>query len=349
MFRKKFGSYIIWLLLVLYLLIIWVLVYFESASTDANIKNFWDGLWYTIITLTTVGYGDFYPVTPQGKITGLIVVLSSLGMLGYLIGNVSNKIRIYMENKRNGFYGTDFTEHFVVIGWDRFAQQVTNQIVNAGQKVVIVTEKRDEVDLIYEKYTRDSVFVLFTDLHNHELLHKANIKQSSAIYINFPDDTTSLVYILNLKKHFGDLNFVVTLDNAELRESFESIGVQNAISKNEIAARLVASYIFEPDVAQITEDLMATSLDESDYDIQEYKVKSNNNYLGWDYLDCFIDLKKTMNCVLMGISKKHNENFEVLKNPGAGTKVEEGDYLIVMANSTIRESISSIFGVSEGR
>ena len=61
----------------LYVIVIVVLVQIEKGDANANIKSIYDGLWYSVVTLTTVGYGDYYPVTSIGKIIGLIVIFSS--------------------------------------------------------------------------------------------------------------------------------------------------------------------------------------------------------------------------------------------------------------------------------
>ncbi len=57
---------------------------FESQSPQANIKTGWDALWYSIVTITTVGYGDFYPITMGGRITAIFVMLMGVGIIGAL-------------------------------------------------------------------------------------------------------------------------------------------------------------------------------------------------------------------------------------------------------------------------
>jgi voltage-gated potassium channel len=57
---------------------------FESQSPHANIKTGWDALWYSVVTITTVGYGDFYPVTMGGRITAIFIMLMGVGIIGAL-------------------------------------------------------------------------------------------------------------------------------------------------------------------------------------------------------------------------------------------------------------------------
>lgn len=80
----------IWLLmaaLVGYVALLVLLTAIENTHPDASIQNFSDALWYSIVTLSTVGYGDLYPVTTAGKLIGVLFVLLSVGALAFLVGS----------------------------------------------------------------------------------------------------------------------------------------------------------------------------------------------------------------------------------------------------------------------
>jgi voltage-gated potassium channel len=57
---------------------------FESRAADANITTGGDALWWALVTITTVGYGDFFPVTTAGRITGAFVMFAGVGIIGAL-------------------------------------------------------------------------------------------------------------------------------------------------------------------------------------------------------------------------------------------------------------------------
>jgi voltage-gated potassium channel len=59
-------------------------VQFEATAPDGNIKTGGEALWWAIVTLTTVGYGDYYPVTAPGRITGVFVMITGIGIIGAL-------------------------------------------------------------------------------------------------------------------------------------------------------------------------------------------------------------------------------------------------------------------------
>jgi len=84
--RSRYATFLTILLTILVLTVASVLVLqFESQSPEnANIQSGVDALWYSIVTITTVGYGDFYPVTPGGRITAMFIMFAGVGIIGAL-------------------------------------------------------------------------------------------------------------------------------------------------------------------------------------------------------------------------------------------------------------------------
>ncbi|MBI9069997.1 MAG: potassium channel protein [Melioribacteraceae bacterium] len=325
-----------------------LLIQFESANPEASITNLWDSIWYMFVSLTTVGYGDMYPTTVGGKLIGYIFIFASLGLLGYLIGQLTTKIAEVMEKRKLGQYGTEEKNHVVLIGWNEFGSQVATQIIKADKYVAVVTNNKNDIELIRDLFG-DKVFALFADFDNYEALQKVNIDETSTVFINFDDDTKALVYLLNFKKHYKNINLIVSLNNSNLKETFSSAGVTYAISKDEIASKLVASYIFEPDVADITEELMATSISKDEYDIMEYKVSENNPFNGMNCEDAFFKIKKDYNGILLAISKYRDGKYELTKNPDNGIKIAVNDYIVIMAIGDKKKIFEKDFSVREGR
>jgi voltage-gated potassium channel len=89
--RGQYAAFITILMTILVLTIASVLVLqFESESPDANITTGWDSFWYSIVTITTVGYGDYYPVTVWGRITGMFIMFMGVGIIGALASILSS-------------------------------------------------------------------------------------------------------------------------------------------------------------------------------------------------------------------------------------------------------------------
>jgi voltage-gated potassium channel len=346
-----FKSWLIWglIILICFGLFQYIMFKVEASQTNSGINNFAESLWYGIVTIAGVGYGDVVPNTVSGKILGSILVISSIILMGTLISQFTNKIRQLMENKRLGYNGTKMTKHCVIIGWDNFAMNVTKWILESHKEVAIVTDNKNDIDLIYNKFGETNVFVLFSDYSNIDNYSLLNLKESSSVFINFKDDSETLVRLLNIKRIHPDLNYIVSLNNSELKDTFQSAGVTFSISSNEVTSKLVASYNFEPDVAFLTEDIMSSAINENDHDLVEFKVNSRNRYLKKEYSEVFVELKRDFNSVLMGLSRKIDGHYKLYKNPETNMEILENDYLIVLVNGKSKNLLSKDFGEKEGR
>lgn len=349
--KNKIGGYFfkITIGIAIYFILISLLIYFEKDSNQSSLTNYSNVIWYSFVTLTTVGYGDLYPATNFGRAIGYIFILFSMGVYGLLIGQISNIISTIKERKMLGYNGTTFINHILIIGWNEFSMLVAEQLIGAGKNIAIVTNKKGHIEDIKAKYDKNQVYTLYSDFQNYEILHKANIEQTSIVFVNLLDDTEKLVFILNLKKFYKKLEFVVTLENSNLKNTFLSAGVTNAISLHEISSKLLASYMFEPDVATYTEDIMAFAHHEKDYDIKQFLVTHDNPYLNKTYQETFFNMKKNFNTILIGISKKKKDGKRTLiKNPVSDLNITLGDYLIVILNGTSFKTIKKVFNVQEG-
>lgn len=349
--RRSLKGFLIGLAgLVLYGVLLSLLVHFERASEDSNIHTLRDAVWYSMVTLTTVGYGDMYPQTTGGRAVGYIFVLASLGVLGFLIGKVNAFFGAMAENKRLGYHGTSFQEHVVIIGWNSFAQTVAEQMLTAGVRVAVVTESRDQVDLIAEAYNKSQVFTLYSSFTSMDVIEKANLEESTAVFINLEDDAQTLVFLLNCRKHFGEyVQFGVVLDSGELKSTFEKAGASIVVCKNDLCSKLVASYIFEPQVARFTEDLIASAVGHDDFDIQQFYVTGSNPVRGKSYEAAFFELKKSYDALLIGLTTRRNGVRVLHKTPDdPSLNVAEGDYLILIVSGQNVERLTESFGVTEG-
>jgi len=337
------------LVLVIYFVLVSLLIYVEKDSEQSAITNYPNAIWYSLVTLTTVGYGDLFPATVYGRWIGFIFILTSVGIFGLLIGKLTTLMATIKEDKKLGYAGTDFSNHAVIIGWNEFGWQVADQLVGVGKQLAIVTNKKDDVDLIQEKYHSKMVHILFSDYNNYELIKKVNIEDCQIVFVNLENDTEKLVYVLNLKKQFPETEYVVTLENGDLKNTFLAAGVSNTISTKDISSKLLASYMFEPDVAVYSESILSFAKSDGDYDMKQLMVTPKNPYVGKAYQDVFFDLKKRYNSVLIGITKRDKfGQKKLIKNPLGDLKIAPGDHLIVILNGKAYKLLRKVFGVEEG-
>ena len=336
---------------IVYIGLVFALLHAEKNAEGSGIQNFPDALWYSVVTLTTVGYGDFYPTSRTGRIIGYLFVFSSLGVLGFLIGKVNAMIAEYRKARHYGYHGSDFTNHIVILGWDEFAISLTRELVHAKIPVAIVTDDRNQLELIKETFDKEYIHVLLSDLQNFQLIEKTNINRASSVFINIKDDTEKLVYFINASKYFNDsLDYVVTAESPEFRKLFEDSGLSFVLSVDDFASKIIASYIFEPAVGEYFEDLLSSAVDASDFDIKQYKITAGNPYIHQDYDSVFYRVKEDFDAIAIGMVTVDDQNGRTLhKNPkDQNLTMSIGDYLIMIVNGRSASKIESAFNTTEG-
>lgn len=113
--KKKIYLLFIIILLLIYLGLLSLLYRSESANGNAMIQTFGDAFWYSLVTLTTVGYGDLVPVTPLGHAVGMVFLLLSAGIMVTMLGAVTSFITsegmpflmLSLQRRKNWYYFAD--------------------------------------------------------------------------------------------------------------------------------------------------------------------------------------------------------------------------------------------------
>lgn len=142
--RKRFYLSFAMIAVMAYAALLLILYYSESAHDGAAIHTFGDAVWYSLVTLTTVGYGDVVPVTPVGHAVGIVFLLLATGIMVTLLGAVISFITgevmplflLRSQRARNWYYFADYSVESNVLAMDICRED--------PDAVIIYGEKRDD-------------------------------------------------------------------------------------------------------------------------------------------------------------------------------------------------------------
>jgi len=125
----------------------------ERPAGNEHIRNIGDAFWWSTVTLTTVGYGDAYPVTGVGRIVAGILMFTSIGTIAAMGGLVTSIIMERIKTLRAGrAERATLEEHIVFCGWTQCAAKVAKQLVKQGkldETTLVVLTARDIPDEDY--------------------------------------------------------------------------------------------------------------------------------------------------------------------------------------------------------
>jgi len=242
-------------------------------------------------------------------------------------------------------------KHAIIVGWNSFAREVVKELVISNVKIAILATNDEEVNDIERTFhnNRKDLFVILSNPQDTNTFRKVNVEEAAIVFLNYGNDTTKLISALNIRGQYAHINVVVVLESPELQDTFHSAGVTYVFSKGELVANLVASHIYEPDVAQYTEDLIATSTSENNYDIQQFLVTDENPFCNSLYGKAFQTLNEEYNILLIGLVKCSFGENVLHKLPADSMQIEEGDYIIAIVNGITSRVLSRMCSTEEGK
>lgn len=128
--RSPFGKLTL-LILALLLLATGGFWFFESYP-KGGVQDAFSALWWAVVTLTTVGYGDMVPGTTGGKIMGLVVMVCGIGLVSTLTGNLASMLVERKAKKRKGLLKVNLTKHVIIVGWSDFGLELISALRDNG-------------------------------------------------------------------------------------------------------------------------------------------------------------------------------------------------------------------------
>ena len=139
--RKKIYLSLIAAVALIYVILLTILYYSESSNSNATIQTLGDAFWYSLVTLTTVGYGDLIPVTPLGHAVGMVFLLLSAGIMVTLLGAAvsfvtSEGLPFFMlglQRRKNWYYFADCGVESNTLAADIYRED-PNALIIFGEK-----------------------------------------------------------------------------------------------------------------------------------------------------------------------------------------------------------------------
>jgi len=286
-----------------------------------------DALYMTVITITTVGFGEVTPLTSEAKIFTVLLILSSVFILGFVISVFSEYViskSSYddLKHKKMQKKINSFNNHIIVCGYGRNGRQAVQKLM-AYKKQFVVIEMDGDLIARYED-DKDILFVQ-GNANEDEVLELAGITKASTLICALPDDADNLFTVLSARQLNKGLKIISRAAVEASQKKLMLAGADNVVMPDKIGGDHMASLVVVPDLVNFIDNL-SVSGEESSTNVQEVSF----NKLcpdGEEVTIKKIDLRNRTGCSIIGYIS-FSGTYTV--NPSADLVVRKGSKLIVL-------------------
>jgi voltage-gated potassium channel len=300
--------------------------------------NFVDSLYMTIITMSTVGFGEIHTFSTKTKIFTIFLIVISIVVYGYSVTAIteylasSNFFQLLKYKKVKQEIGK-LENHTIVCGYGRNGKQAVNKLRQFNEPCVVIEKRVNEIaDL-----ERDGVLYIEGDATNDDDLKKLNLEKAKSLITSLPSDADNLFVVLSARQFNKKFTIISRASNESSYGKLKIAGATNVIMPDKLGGAHMASLVVTPDLVEFIDRLNIAGNENAN--LEEITVNSlPKEFFSKTILD--LDLRKKTGCTVIGFKTALGE---YIINPDANTKLENDTCLIVLGNKEQIKKLRTIF------
>ncbi|WP_299061576.1 TrkA family potassium uptake protein [uncultured Polaribacter sp.] len=287
--------------------------------------NLVDALYMTVITVTTVGFGELRPFSPEEKIFTIFLILTSITVFGYAVSAfseylVSGRFFEHFKHRKVEKQIGNLKDHTIVCGFGRNGKQAILKLGNYNKKFVVVEKNKEMI----EGLDFEGILNIEGDATLDETLLKAGIENASFLITALPSDADNLFVVLTASQLNKNCTIISRAGNESSYKKLKFAGASNVIMPDKLGGDHMASLVTTPDVIEFVDRL--TIEGETTANLEEISVNDlPSKFINMTILD--LDLRRQTGCTVIGF---RNPNKEYIINPEADIKLVANSQLIVL-------------------
>jgi len=298
----------------------------EANNPDSPIDTLYEAFYWSIVTISTVGYGDVVAVTPEGQFVAVIVILAGIAVLAFTTSLFVSAFTEKLDDIRESKTIQDIAKIkriYIICGYENIAKEVAKKLLHANFNIIVLDEDEERVE--YAK--KDGLHALNYNPGSADSYEKLNLDisvQVKAILCLRENDVQNVYTALTVRSINKDVKIMSLLMNSANRNKLLSSGANEILYDKEFVGLVAREYVGQP-VA--FEAIHALRSEDSNIKIEEVVITER-------VLKSIATVGELENVrfrvVLLGIHKKSKNRF--FFNPIDSTILEAGDYLLLIGN-----------------
>lgn len=319
---KKFELLTLLFLLVFIVISSGIAIYVLEAHVNEKIVTLLDAVYWSMVTISTVGYGDISPVTNAGKIITMFIIVSGIAMISFatsvVVSAFYEKLGIIKTNRI--IEELNQKEEFLIIcGYGQLSKSFLRQTCEGEYDYIII----DKDPVKVEQAIKDGYRAIHDDASRHDVLVKFNIRNTKITLLALTQSDVENIYItLNVKSISKSIKVIANTADERMKKKYELAGADSVLVSNSVANMMTTLAIVQP---VIYDGLSAILLGTNEAHMDEVMVDSESRLIGKRIDGIAFRAERLL---LIGIYKGNSVGF--IFNPPLDLVIEEDDVLLLM-------------------
>ena len=321
-------------LLLFFLVIVIGVLGYMYLSND----TFINALYMTIITITTVGFGEVHPLSQEERLFTIFLILMSVTTLGYVASVLTEYIAsgLFYEKlkfKRVQKKIQQLEGHAVVCGYGRNGKQAVTKLKKFNKPLVVIENDEQNFSDIEDQ----GALYIKGDATRDDILEKAGIRKAASLITTLPSDADNLYVVLSSRQLNKNLTIVSRASKDSSDSKLRIAGADNVIMPDKLGGDHMASLLVTPDIVEFV-DMLAVDADDATCLKEIATEELPNEYKEKSIRD--LDFRKQTGCTIIGFKTPQNE---YIVNPEADTQLVPNSKLIVLGREEQIAKLNTLF------
>lgn len=302
-----------------------VMFVYEGNGENEKLKDYFDAVYWAVITATTVGYGDIVPVTIEGKFATAVLVIAGILTIAFSTSIVTTSLveRIELIKQARVENEVQKLKTFTIIcGYKILSKYLVEELLKQNKKILIIEDNEEKVI----KAKNNGLLTMKGDATDTDFLRKIGVGRNvDTIIAVEEDDATNLSIVLGARMLDPNIQIITLVNESEVENKLKLAGADFIVNSNQISAYVASEYIGQPVAFEAVDGILLEgdmSAEVNEIEIVEGMNVINKNINAINFED--------YNLTLIGVINRSNDNEFIFNPINTGYILQEKDILIVI-------------------